>query len=104
MLKGTHYVFAIVVNFISSDWEAKHVTIGLFKVMGTSGATMVPKLQELLDKFSLTKKKIAYIKDEMSNLQPFTNALTCIISYNNLALLEPFNGSCLGHAISKVCQ
>ncbi len=104
MLKGTHYVFAIVVNFISSDWEAKHVTIGLFKVMGTSGATMVPKLQELLDKFSLTKKNIAYIKDEMSNLQPFTNALTCIISYNNLALLEPFNGSCLGHAISKVCQ
>jgi hypothetical protein len=73
-------------------------------VIGTSGAIMVPKLQELLDKFSLTKKNIAYIKDEVSNLQACVNALTRIISYNNLALLEPFNGSCLGHAISKVCQ
>jgi hypothetical protein len=30
MSKGTHDVFAIVVNFISNDWDAKHVTIGLF--------------------------------------------------------------------------
>ncbi len=27
---GLHNVF-VVVNFISSDWEAKHVTIRLFK-------------------------------------------------------------------------
>jgi hypothetical protein len=63
---------------------------------------MVPKLQKL-DKFSLTKKEIAYIRDEVSNLQPCANALTCIISHSNLALLEPFNALCLGHALSKVC-
>lgn len=39
---------------------------------------MVPKLQDLLDKFSLTKTKIAYIKDEVSNLQPCANALICL--------------------------
>jgi hypothetical protein len=41
-----------MVNFISNDWEVKHVIIRLFEVINTSSATMVPKLQELLDKFS----------------------------------------------------
>jgi hypothetical protein len=55
MFKRTHDVITIVVNFISSEWEAKHVTIGLFEVIDISGVAMVPKLQELLDKFSLIK-------------------------------------------------
>jgi hypothetical protein len=38
-----HDVFDVV-NFISNDWEAKHVTIKLFKVLNTSGVTMAPKL------------------------------------------------------------
>jgi hypothetical protein len=56
MSKGAHDVFVVVVNFISSDWELNHVTIGLFEVMDTSGASMAPKLQKLLNKFSLTQK------------------------------------------------
>ncbi len=51
MSKGMWDVFVVVVSFISSDWEAKHATIGLFEVLNTSSATMVLKLQELLDKF-----------------------------------------------------
>jgi len=54
MSKGTRDVFVVVVNFISSDWEIKHVTIGLFEVSNTRGVAMVPKLQKLLDKFPLT--------------------------------------------------
>jgi hypothetical protein len=53
MSKGARDVF-FVVNFISNDWEAKHVTIKFFEVLDTSGVTMVPKLQELLDRFSST--------------------------------------------------
>jgi hypothetical protein len=44
MSKGAHDVFAIAVNFISNDWEAKHDTIGLFKMIDTIGATLAPKL------------------------------------------------------------
>jgi hypothetical protein len=43
MSKGTHDVFDVI-NFISNDWEAKHVTIKLFEVLNTSGVTMAPKL------------------------------------------------------------
>jgi hypothetical protein len=41
-----------------------HVTIGLFEVMDISDKTMVFKLKELLDRFSLTQKIVVYVKDE----------------------------------------
>jgi hypothetical protein len=65
---------------------------------------MVLKLKELLDKFSLTKKIVVYVKDVWSNLQTCANALTSIISCNILAVLEPFDGSLLGNTFLKVCQ
>ncbi len=82
MSKGAHDVFAIAVNFISNDWEAKHDTIGLFKMIDTIGATLAPKLWELMDKFSLTQNIMAYVKNEESNSQNCANALTFIVSYN----------------------
>ncbi len=36
--------FVVVVNFLSSKWEAKHITIRLFEVFDTSGALMVLRL------------------------------------------------------------
>jgi hypothetical protein len=44
------------------------------------------------------------VKDEGSNLQTCASALNSIVSNNSLRLLEPFDGSCLGHAFSKVYQ
>ncbi len=44
------------------------------------------------------------MKDERSNLQTCASALNSIVSCNNLRLLDPFDGSCLRHALSKVCQ
>ncbi len=44
MVKGMHDVFVVVVNFLSSEWEAKPIIIGLFEVMDISGATMAPIL------------------------------------------------------------
>jgi len=42
MSKGTHDIF-VVVNFISSDKEIKHVMIEFFEVMNTNGVVMAPK-------------------------------------------------------------
>jgi hypothetical protein len=80
------------------------VTIGLFEVTKTSGVTMFPKLRELLNKISLTLKFFAYIEDEGSILQTCVSALTSIVSCYFLALLKPFDGSYLGHTLSKVYQ
>jgi hypothetical protein len=44
MFKGIHDVFIIVVNFILSEWDAKHVMIGSFEVIDISDVAMAPKL------------------------------------------------------------
>jgi hypothetical protein len=44
MSKGVHDVFAVVVNFLSNKWEAKHITIRLLEVFDISGAIMVLRL------------------------------------------------------------
>ncbi len=67
MLKGAHDVF-VVVNFLPSKWEPKHIAIELIEVFDTNGATMAPRLQQLLDTFSFTQKIFAYVKDEGFNL------------------------------------
>ncbi len=43
MLKVVHDIFTIVVNLIVCDWEVKHVTIGLLKVIDID-IVMTPKL------------------------------------------------------------
>ncbi len=49
-------------------------------------------------------KKIAYVKDEGSNLNTITTVLKSIVSCDMLGLEESFQGTCFGHAFSKVCQ
>jgi len=61
-------------------------------------------LINLLNKFGLKKKIIAYVKDEGSNLNAMTSALKSIISYGTLGLQESFNGMYFGHAFSKACE
>jgi hypothetical protein len=53
---------------LSNKWEAKHVIIELFEVFDINDAIMVPKLQQLIDKFSLTHKILVYLKDQGFNL------------------------------------
>jgi hypothetical protein len=54
MSKCVHDVLIVVVNFLSSKWEAKHVTIKLFEVFDACGATMVLRLQQLLNNLFFT--------------------------------------------------
>jgi hypothetical protein len=75
MSKCVHDVFTIVVNFLSNKWKAKHVTIGLFEMFNTNGVAMIPRLHQLLDKFSLTQKIFAYVKDEGFNIHTYASAL-----------------------------
>jgi hypothetical protein len=43
MSKGAHDMFDVV-NFLSSKWEAKHITIKLFEMFNINGITMAPRL------------------------------------------------------------
>jgi hypothetical protein len=67
MNKSAFDTFALVINFLTLDWEPKHVTIGLFEAKGTFGVSLVGQLQALFEKYKLTNKMICYMKDESIN-------------------------------------
>jgi hypothetical protein len=52
MSKTAHDVFAVVVHFVSTNWEPKHITVGLFETNDMNAATMVSKLKHIFDKFA----------------------------------------------------
>jgi hypothetical protein len=39
--KGTHDIFALVINFLKFDWQLKHITISLLKVNNITRQYMV---------------------------------------------------------------
>jgi hypothetical protein len=41
MSRVGHDTFVMVVNFLNDYWEPSHVTMGIFEVQNTIGATMV---------------------------------------------------------------
>jgi hypothetical protein len=84
MSKGTIDVFTLVINFLSSDWQPKHVTIGLFEATETIGQALAKSLIELLDKYGLRKKIIIYVKDEGFNFNAMTGVLKSIVNCENL--------------------
>jgi hypothetical protein len=61
-------------------------------------------MKVLLVDFNLTSKVIMYVKDEGTNLNSFTIALTFVVSCEPLQLFQQFVGFCIGHVMSKACQ
>jgi len=68
MSKGAHDIFALVMNFLGSNWQPKQIIIGLFKATKINGQTLINNLTKLFDQYGLKNKIIAYVKDEGSNL------------------------------------
>jgi hypothetical protein len=56
MSKRTYDVFALAINFLNSDGQPKHVTIGLFESIETTRQTLAKSLTKLLDMYGLRKK------------------------------------------------
>jgi hypothetical protein len=90
MSKGACDVFALVINFLNSDLQPKHVTIGLFEVREITGQTLVKNQTKLWDKYGLKKRIIVDVKDEGSNLNAMIIALKIVINYESLGLEESF--------------
>jgi hypothetical protein len=97
-------IFALVINFLRDDWQPKHINLGLYEPIDTTGQTLAKKLTKLLDSYALRRKIIAYVKDEGSNLNTMTTTLKSIVSCDMLGLEESFEGICFWHAFFKACQ
>jgi len=96
--------FVIIVNFINISWEPRHLTIKFFEVHNIVGVAMANHVKSLLDSFGLLDKIIAHVKDEKSNLNTLTFALTSIVYCITFQQACPFVRSCFGHAMPKATQ
>ncbi len=77
------------------------MTIGFFETTKTINRALTKNLKKLLDSYRLSKKIIAYVKDEGTNLNSITTDLKSIVNYEVLGLEESFNGTCFGHSFPK---
>jgi hypothetical protein len=44
MSKNVHNIFALVINFLGTNWNLKHVTFGLFEAIDIFGKTLAKNL------------------------------------------------------------
>ncbi len=74
----------------------RHITIALFEAFETSRKTLARSLQDLSKKYGLTKKILAYVKNESANMNTMTIVLKSIVSCEALDAMESFHGTCFG--------
>jgi hypothetical protein len=91
----------LVVKYINKQWVPCHVIVGIFEVHEIARAAMALQLKDLFTRFDLYAKVIAYMKDEGTNLNTFTNILISIVSCVALMLPQPYANSYFGHVVSK---
>ncbi len=76
MSKISFDTFAMVINFIDSNWVPQHITIGLFKMPNNFGVIFSKIVKPLLVQFQLVDKVLVYVKDEGNNLNTFENVFS----------------------------
>jgi hypothetical protein len=64
MSKGALDNFSFMINFLTLDWESKHITIALFEAKCIIRINLVNQLQVLFERNRLISKIICYVKDK----------------------------------------
>jgi hypothetical protein len=100
MLRLSHDISTLIINFINPSWVPYHINVGLFEALNISNVAFAEQMKVLLVGFNLTNK---YVKDEATNLNSLTIAFTSIVSREFLHLFQLFIRFCFGHAMSKAC-
>ncbi len=58
MLKGAHDIFVHVINFLKTNQQPKHFTLGLLDVANIFGKTLTKSLINLLQDYNLRRRLV----------------------------------------------
>ncbi|KAK3253614.1 hypothetical protein CYMTET_9274 [Cymbomonas tetramitiformis] len=103
MSHKTEEIFSVVATFLTKDWVPGHCSLGLVKMGSTVGVDVAEQFKPIIAKHNLTKKVVAYVKDDGGNLHTCAEALSGSVSCEVLGLSKPKEGDCMAHAVSKSC-
>jgi len=81
MSKRAYDIFVLVINFLGTDWQPKHIAIGLFEAFDTSEHALTKDLTKLLNTYDLRKNHYL-CKDEGFNLNTMTTSLKFVVNYD----------------------
>jgi hypothetical protein len=101
--QSAHDIFALVTKKFKAWLTTKACCYWYVWSNRSYSQTLTKNLTKLLDKYGLTKKILAYVKDEASNLNVVT-ILRYVMSCECLGLEESFQSSYFGHTFPKVCE
>jgi hypothetical protein len=101
MSKGAYDLLTLVITFLESDCQLKHVTISFFETTKIIRHALAQSLIDLLDKYGLRKKIIANLMHARSNLTMMTNALKSIVSCEYFCLEKCHWRTYFGHVFPK---
>ncbi|KAK3233639.1 hypothetical protein CYMTET_56091 [Cymbomonas tetramitiformis] len=103
MSHKTEEMFSMFATFLTKDWVPGHCSLGLVKMGSTVGVDVAEQFKPIIAKHNLTKKVVAYVKEDGGNLHTCAEALSGRVSCEVLGLSKPKEGDCLAHAVSKSC-
>ncbi len=86
MSRGSINTFALIMNYLSKNWESMNVNVGMFEVNETTDSCMASQLQSLFEKFGLIHRVLAFVKYEGSNLASMATTWHSIINCELLNL------------------
>jgi hypothetical protein len=66
---------------LGTDWQPKHIAIGLFEAFDTFEHALTKDLTKLLNTYDLRKNHYL-CKDEGSNLNTMTTSLKFVVNYD----------------------
>jgi hypothetical protein len=96
MSRTTCDTFAFVINFLTPQWEPRHVCVGLFEVNDTTRASLGKQMTILLERFKLTSKIWCFVKNEGTNLGIMIATLRFMVTCEALKVDVLLMGFALG--------
>jgi hypothetical protein len=58
MSRRAYDIFPLVIKFLGTNWQPKHITIELFEAFDTFGHALTKDLTKLLNTYDLRKKSL----------------------------------------------
>jgi hypothetical protein len=80
MNRGAHDTFALVINFLTPQWEHHHVCVGFFEVDDITRVGLARQMKALLEKFKFISKILCFVKDEGTKLGTIVVALRSMVT------------------------
>jgi hypothetical protein len=85
MTKCSKYIFSLVINSLTFDWEPKHVIIRVFEARNVARISLAMQIC-VLGKYNCFEKIICHVKYGGGNLTTMNQALTYVMNCQGLGL------------------